>query len=356
LPAIDFLENSNLIYKEDFENMSPLKDINNVKVIQISYSSIAAVCNTSKTNVMNCLKEIFSNMLFLIKQGSEITLDIKIGIVQVMRDNKLMFRNYNPDIKIKHRRNASQVGTFSERSAIPTSVATPMTNMNSTLSYRGQSQDMARNPLNHVGIKRSGPAHEYNAEIHYYEGEKIYYRHKKNPYNHLESFINDERFEIENKIQEIRLKERQMLFNNKKKNRRSLSNSFHSNQVLQNKNKIIMNKSSQMQEFAPHQTHTSILNRTAIIKSQNGDDFIEEGPSTVNEKLTSKFVIDYPNFLKPAKYHPYRRLEEYHIADVLEDARKRYEDKLLQKKSEDTQYDTMFFKNVDEGKKVLFTA
>jgi hypothetical protein len=126
----------------------------------MSYSSIAAVCNTSKTNVMNCLKEIFSNMLHLIKQGSEITLDIKIGIVQIMNNNKLMFRNYNPDVKIRNKRNMSNNETFSERSGAPTSVATPLTNMSSTMSYRGQSQNMART-LNHVGIKRSGPAYEF---------------------------------------------------------------------------------------------------------------------------------------------------------------------------------------------------
>lgn len=173
MPAIDLLEVSNMIYKEDIENLSPLSDTQGVKVIQMSYSSIAAACNSSKTAVMNCFKEIYSNMLYLVKQGNEISLDLKIGTLNIMRDNKLMFRNYNPDIKIDRRRNKSQVAG-SERSAIPTSVATPMTNLNSTLSYRGQSQDVAaRHVFNHVGIKRSGPAHQYNADLHVREGEKV---------------------------------------------------------------------------------------------------------------------------------------------------------------------------------------
>lgn len=172
MPAIDLLEIASMMYKEDIENMSPLSDSLGVKVIQISYSSIAAACNCSKTAVMNCLKEIFSNMLYLVKQGNEITLDLKIGTLNIMKDSKLMFRNYNPDVKIDRKRNQSQAG--SQRSAIPTSVATPMTDMNSTLSFRGQSQDVsARLGNNHIGIKRSGPAYKYNADLHISEGEKV---------------------------------------------------------------------------------------------------------------------------------------------------------------------------------------
>jgi hypothetical protein len=51
-------------------------------------------------------------------------------------------------------------------------------------------------------------------------------------------------------------------------------------------------------------------------------DFAAHGPSSVNDKLPSRFVVDYPNFLKPAKYFPYRRLEDHHIADVISEARK----------------------------------
>jgi hypothetical protein len=303
---------------------------------------------------MNCLKEIFSNMLHLIKQGSEITLDIKIGIVQIMNNNKLMFRNYNPDVKIRNKRNMSNNETFSERSGAPTSVATPLTNMSSTMSYRGQSQNMART-LNHVGIKRSGPAYEYNAELQIQEGEKIYYRHKKNPYNHLESFINDERFEIENKIQEIRKKERELYVNDKKKNRRVMSSNYYSSPDMSNKNRVMNNRSAERESFMK-QTPISNLNKTAILKSVKGSDLNGNEPSSVNDKLPAKFFIDYPNFLKPAIYTPYRRLEEYHIADVLDDARKRYENQLLKKKSEDNQYDSMFFKSVDAGKKVPIYA
>lgn len=172
MPAIDLLDVSNLQYKEDIENLSPLNDCQGVKVIQMSYSSIAVSVNSNKTTVMNCLKEIFSNMLYLVKQGSEISLDLKIGTLMIMRDNKLMFRNYNPDVKIDRRRNTSQAA--SQRSGAPTSVATPLTNLNSTLSYRGQSTDVAaRHAFNHIGIKRSGPAYEYNADAHIREGEKV---------------------------------------------------------------------------------------------------------------------------------------------------------------------------------------
>lgn len=204
MPAIDFIETANLAYKEDIENLSPLHEVLGIKVLQISYSSIAVSCNTNKTTVLNCLKEIYATVLDLIKQGNEVSLDLKIGTLNIQRDNKLMFRNYNPDVIID-KRNSSQSDARSKFSEIPTSVATPLTNAESTLSYRVQSQDVsARHLFNHVGIKRSGPGYQYNAENKQYEGEKMYYRHKKNPYRNLENFIMDSRFDMESKIQTLR--------------------------------------------------------------------------------------------------------------------------------------------------------
>ena len=178
IPSIDFIETSNLQYKEDYENLSPLYDTLGVKVMQISYSSIAIAWNSTKSTVLNCLKEIFSTIIYLIKQGNEVSIDIKVGIVNIMKDSKLMFRNYNPDIKINKKRMMSQ-GPGSEISGVPTSVATPLTNLNSTLSFRGRSQDMpARQISHHVGFKRNGPTYQYNSDNNKREGEKQYYRHK----------------------------------------------------------------------------------------------------------------------------------------------------------------------------------
>ena len=350
MPTIDLLENSGLIFQEDIENLSPLKDPVAVKTIQVSYSSIAAACNTTKTNVMNCLKEIFSTMLYLIKQGNEISLDIKIGIVHVMNGNKLMFRNYNPEIKIEKKRNMSVAP--SDLSKVPTSVATPMTNLDSTLSYRGQSQDVpARHVFNHVGIKRSGPAFEYNADLHIREGEKLFYRHKKNPYDHIDSFIQDGRFELEQKLQEIRENERQKSMSHRRKHRKAMSNSFHSTRDFPGKNRL-KNYSANNSQDLEDTTSQVLLSKTQFLKSIKSDELNEKEPSSVNPKVPSKFVIDYPNFLKPAKYHPYRRLQEHHIADVLEDARKRHEMKLLNNKSEETKYTDMFFKSVEDNRRV----
>ena len=355
MPAIDFLEASNVTYKEDFENHSPLKEANNIKVVQISYSSIAAACNTSKINVMNCLKEIFSTFMGLIKQGNEVTLDLKIGTLNIMRDNVLMFRNYNPDVKINKHRNKSRDAT-SQMSSIPTSAATPLTNLNSTLSYRGPSQDFsALHVHNYGGIKRGGPAHEYNAELNYNEDERLYFRHKKNPYSYLDSFIKDERFSIHDKIKQMRMKERQKFLNNRSKHRRVLSSSLQgSKSILDNKYGTVNNTVREIPKVAAVDS-AQILNKTAILEGIKGDDLNELEPSSVNDKIPSKFIIDYPNFLKPAKYYPYRRLEEHHISDVLQDARKRHEENLLKSKNDDMKYSDMFKKAVDDNQKVIYS-
>jgi len=39
---------------------------------------------------------------------------------------------------------------------------------------------------------------------------------------------------------------------------------------------------------------------------------------------------DYPHFLKPNKIYPYRRLEDHHVKNAMEDALNRYEKELLE--------------------------
>jgi hypothetical protein len=134
-----------------------------------------------------------------IKQGDEIALDIKIGIIHILSDNRLMFRNYNPEVKLDNLKKNNN--GKSSRSKAPSSVLTPCTNVESTLSYRVSSVDVpARHIFNHVGIKRSGPAVDYCLDHEAIDNEKLYYRHKKNPFSHLNSFIEEEKFKLENKI------------------------------------------------------------------------------------------------------------------------------------------------------------
>lgn len=115
--------------------------------------------------------------------------------------------------------------------------------------------------------------------------------------------------------------------NEKKRQKRGMSQSFHNIKDLPEK-RDFCNSSTYAAPRVSH-NHEKLLNKTAILASTKSDDLKEDEPSSVNDKLPSRFVIDYPNFLKPAKYHPYRRLEEHHISDVLEQARKRHEDSLL---------------------------
>lgn len=357
LPSIDFIETAKLSYKEDAENLSPLHEALGIKVMQISYSSIAVSCNTSKNMVMNCLKEIFSTVLALSKQGGEISLDIKIGTLNIMRDNKLMFRNYNPDIVIDKKRNASLADERSRFSEVPTSVATPMTNAESTLSYRVQSQEVtARHTFNHVGIKRSGPSYQYNSDNNRLDGEKQYYRHKKDPYHNLDSFIMDNKFDIESKIQELRMKERQKMLN-ARKTKKAMSSSFHN---LNNESfRRTFNNSAYVNGHQRSPLHSTYCKSDKLNIHNNSQCGESEGlndnePSTVNEKLPSRYFIDYPNFLKPAKYYPYRRLEEHHIADALQEARKRHEEKLVKIQQDDQKYNSMFFQGVEANKKRVF--
>lgn len=234
-----------------------------------------------------------------------------------------------------------------------------MTNLGSTLSYRGTSSDHpARTAFNHVGIKRSGPKYEYNAENDLKETEKLYYRHKRDPYRNLQNFINGSKAGIESKIQELRLKERQKMLQMRKKYSVQ-SNSFY------NKPDDLMGKSFDRKQNLSRLSRSpdskpNMLNQTEIIRTGKfsglGSNLNENDPSSVNARLPSKFVIDYPNFLKPAKYYPYRRLEDHHIADAIEEARNRHERKLLSLKSEDEKYTQIFNQNLEENKKAIQSA
>lgn len=360
-PAMDFIDSANLIYKEDIENLSPLHKALGLKVVQMSYSSIAVSCNTNKTTVLNCLKEIFSTILTLLKNGSEITLDLKIGTLNILSGKKLMFRNYNPDVVIDKQKGTSQSQARSRLSEVPTSVATPFTNVESTLSYhdRTYSQEVsARQAYNHVGIKRSGPSYQFNSENNMLDGEKLYYRHKKNPYNNIENFIMDNRSDIDTKIQNLKNKERQKMLNSRKnKHKKGLSNSFlnfHNEHLRNTFNNSSYQNGHAISPFAPER----LLNKTGNMSAHSNSmldtrDLNDKEPSTVNDKLPSRFVIDYPNFLKPAKYHPYRRLEEHHVADALQEARRRHESNLVKIKKEDEVHTDLFFKAVEKNKKQI---
>lgn len=181
----------------------------------------------------------------------------------------------------------------------------------------------------------------------------MYYRHKKDPYSHLDSFIKDERFDIEAKIKQLRDQERDKYLKERRKGRKALSSTFNGGINLPSK-KEFMNTSAHIPKETSPFSHAKMLNKTALLATTKSEDLKENEPSSVNDKIPSKFVIDYPNFLKPAKYHPYRRLEEHHIADVLELARKRHEDSLLKNKNEDQSYNDMFFRTVEDNKKVPF--
>ncbi|CAI2361246.1 unnamed protein product [Moneuplotes crassus] len=348
LPSLEFLDVASLTFKEDIENQSPLLDTKKLKMLQISYSAIAAACNTRKGAVMNCLKEFFAILINLIMQGKEISLDLKIGTLHIIKDKVLMFRNYNPDIKIYNRRERSH-DIASKKSSIETSVATPLTNVESTLSYRGASQDFPKmHSLNYGGFKRSGPAHEHNAEGNMNEEERIYFRDKKNPYNYLHNFIRDERFSMQSKLNQLKRNEKQKYFHNRVDHRKVLSSTFRSSKSFLDYKPSSKQKAARGELSTDHKLS---MNKTMMFTPMKGNKFEKDEPSSVNDKLPSRFVIDYPKFLKPAKYYPYRRLEEHHISDVLSDARKRHEQEILGKKKEEEKYSDMFKKSVEDNKK-----
>ena len=126
-----------------------------------------------------------------------------------------------------------------------------------------------------------------------------------------------------------------------------MSNSFYG----PSDNKSILSNSLYAQKKITAARNTFIGSTSDIMRSNKlGQELNEFEPSSVNDKIPSKFVIDYPNFLKPAKYHPYRRLEDFHVADVIQEARKRHEEKLLKTKTEELKYTEMFFHTVEENK------
>ena len=62
----------------------------------------------------------------------------------------------------------------------------------------------------------------------------------------------------------------------------------------------------------------------------NGQKDPENFGNTLDGRVSTKYIAgDYPHFLKPNKVHPYRRLEDHHIKNVMEDALERYESELV---------------------------
>jgi hypothetical protein len=100
---------------------------------------------------------------------------------------------------------------------------------------------------------------------------------------------------------------------------------------------------------------------TQFTRSRFMSDSNKEGREDSGFKITSisnlvgkegDRQVEVPFYLHKDIYHPYRRLEDHHIADVLQEARKRHEQKLLNSKNEETKYTDIFFKAIDENNKV----
>ena len=60
-----------------------------------------------------------------------------------------------------------------------------------------------------------------------------------------------------------------------------------------------------------------------------GPQTVYDNTSTVNQKLPKNYVVEYPMFLKPSKYYPYRRLEDAHVEETMNSALQRYENELV---------------------------
>ena len=52
--------------------------------------------------------------------------------------------------------------------------------------------------------------------------------------------------------------------------------------------------------------------------------------NTLEGRVSTNYIAgDYPQFLKPCKLYPYRRLDDIHIKNAMEDALDRYEKELV---------------------------
>jgi hypothetical protein len=65
-------------------------------------------------------------------------------------------------------------------------------------------------------------------------------------------------------------------------------------------------------------------------------DSFSDMPS-LNQKVPVKYISDYPKFLMPHKHYPYRRLNDKHVENVMNNALNRYEDDI--KKQEQEKFD-----------------
>ena len=60
-----------------------------------------------------------------------------------------------------------------------------------------------------------------------------------------------------------------------------------------------------------------------------GDD-PENYSNTLEGRVSNNYLSgDYPHFMRPSKIYPYRRLEDHHIKDAMEEALQRYERELV---------------------------
>ena len=59
----------------------------------MSPSSIAQVCDTTKQKVLEILKSIFGALIDLAKKGEWLSIDVRIGYLNIDKDKKLYFTN-----------------------------------------------------------------------------------------------------------------------------------------------------------------------------------------------------------------------------------------------------------------------
>ena len=68
-------------------------------------------------------------------------------------------------------------------------------------------------------------------------------------------------------------------------------------------------------------------------KAKQQDRLNEDPDNYLNSlegRVSNKYMTgDYPHFLRPTKLYPYRRLEDHHIKNAMEEALERYEKDLL---------------------------
>ncbi|CAI2358738.1 unnamed protein product [Moneuplotes crassus] len=206
VPSVDFIESASFKYEENDYNLSPFVDLKSEKVVVMSPSSIAQVCDTTKTKVIEVLKAIFATIIELSKSDKQLCLDLKIGFLNVEQSRRLYFSNTqdqsNTNNKNMNNLTADNISTvprsigpnsvYSYKSNFSTmrSVKTPMTvgkssvrsKMSSkwSLFRRNNPKSQVRRPDDHYSYQ-SGNQLNYTSPVQVSTPDK--------PYPHLANFI-----------------------------------------------------------------------------------------------------------------------------------------------------------------------